>query len=138
MQLAKDTLKQLLTEHGLKVSEQRIQILDFLSRNEAHPTADEIFRALNRENPVLSRATVYNTLHSFVEKGVLTALDIRDHETRYDFNTHEHGHFRCKVCGSIYNIELDPAALKMQLGGFVVDGLSVTLRGTCPACLKIK
>ena len=134
MQLDKEALKRILSNHGLKVSEQRIQILDFLNQVESHPTADEIFRSLNREDPVLSRATVYNTLHSFVDKGVISALDLRDNETRYDLITHEHGHFRCNVCGTIYNVELNPDSLKMELPGFQIDGLSVTMRGICPHC----
>lgn len=134
MQLDKDALKKILSEHGLKASEQRIQILDFLNKAESHPTADEIFRSLNPEDPVLSRATVYNTLNRFVEKGVISALDLSGHETRYDLITHEHGHFRCKICGTIYNFELDPHQLSMELPGFTVEGLSVTLRGICPDC----
>ena len=134
MKLNKEALRKILTSHGLKVSEQRIQILDYLNRMESHPTADEIFQSLNNEDPVLSRATVYNTLHSFVEKVVILALDLRDHETRYDLITHEHGHFRCNVCGTIYNVELHPDSLKMDLPGFQIEGLSVTMRGICPSC----
>lgn len=134
MELDKDALKKILSNHGLKVSEQRIQILDFLNKVESHPTADEIFKSLNREDPVLSRATVYNTLHSFVDKGVISALDLRDNETRYDLITHEHGHFRCNVCGTIYNVEFDQNSLKMDLPGFQIDELSVTMRGVCPNC----
>lgn len=132
--LDKDALKKILTDHGLKISEQRIQILDFLSNVESHPTADEIFKALNGDFPILSRATVYNTLHSFVTKGVITALDIRDNETRYDLISHEHGHFRCNLCGTIYNIELQPESLHLELPGFKIDGMSVTMRGICPNC----
>ena len=134
MKLNKEALRKILTSHGLKVSEQRIQILDYLNRMESHPTADEIFQSLNNEDPVLSRATVYNTLHSFVEKGVILALDLRDHETRYDLITHEHGHFRCNVCGTIYNVEFHPDSLKMDLPGFQIEALSVTMRGICPSC----
>ena len=134
MKLNKEALRKILTSHGLKVSEQRIQILDYLNRMESHPTADEIFQSLNNEDPVLSRATVYNTLHSFVEKVVILALDLRDHETRYDLITHEHGHFRCNVCGTIYNVEFHPDSLKMDLPGFQIEGLSVTMRGICPSC----
>ena len=134
MKLNKEALRKILTSHGLKVSEQRIQILDYLNRMESHPTADEIFQSLNNEDPVLSRATVYNTLHSFVEKGVILALDLRDHETRYDLITHEHGHFRCNVCGTIYNVEFHPDSLKMDLPGFQIEALSVTMRVICPSC----
>lgn len=127
-------LKKILADHQLKSSEQRLMILEYLSHAEFHPTADEIFRAMNREKPVLSRATVYNTLNSFVEKGVIQALDLRDNETRYDFKTEAHGHFRCNRCGSIYNIDLPISLTELDLPGFTIEEQSFNFRGICPSC----
>lgn len=127
-------IKQILGEHGLKVSEQRIMILNFLYASQTHPTADEIFRALNQSDPILSRATVYNTLNSFVETGVINALEMRNNETRYDATLREHGHFRCNLCGQIYNFDINEELLVMNLPGFIIEDHSVTFRGICPKC----
>lgn len=136
MIMDREALKKNLADHGLKVSRQRLQILDFLVHTESHPTADEIFRKLNQDNPVLSRATVYNTLNTFVETGVIHALDLRDSETRYDASLHDHGHFRCKVCQKLFNFEISEDLLKHELPGYRIEEHHVTLRGVCPACLK--
>lgn len=133
----RETIKKTLSEHGLKVSEQRIQILDYLIRSESHPTADEIYRQLTDQNPVLSRATVYNTLNTFVGTGVIHALDLRDSETRYDARIKEHGHFRCRLCNRIYNFDIDEALLDIVLPGYVIEEHSLTLRGICPECQTI-
>ncbi len=136
MNMDRDEMKRILADHGLKVSEQRLMILDFLIGTQRHPTADEIFRTLNQSFPHLSRATVYNTLNSFVDKGVIHALELRDNETRYDAAIHEHGHFRCKLCEKIYNFDINDDLLKLELPGFLIEDHSVTLRGVCPACTK--
>lgn len=132
--MERNQIKQILGQHGLKVSEQRIMILDFLYETQTHPTADEIFQTLNQSDPILSRATVYNTLKTFVETGVIQALEMRDNETRYDAALHEHGHFRCKHCKKIYNVAINPNLLEMELPGFIIEDHSVTLRGVCPDC----
>lgn len=132
--MERNQIKQILGQHGLKVSEQRIMILDFLYETQTHPTADEIFQTLNQSDPILSRATVYNTLKTFVETGVIQALEMRDNETRYDAALHEHGHFRCKHCKKIYNVAIKPDLLEMELPGFIIEDHSVTLRGVCPDC----
>ncbi len=134
MKMERNQIKQILAEHGLKVSEQRIMILDFLCRTQSHPTADEIFQTLNQSDPILSRATVYNTLNTFVETGVIHALEMRDNETRYDAALHEHGHFRCNHCKKIYNFEINQDLLEMELPGFIIEDHSVTFRGICPDC----
>lgn len=132
--MERESLKNILADHQLKSSEQRLMILKYLGHAEFHPTADEIFRALNQEKPVLSRATVYNTLNSFVERGVIQALDLRDNETRFDFKMEPHGHFSCNICGGIYNIDLPDSLLALDIPGFTIEEQSVNLRGICPNC----
>lgn len=135
MMMERDAIKQILADHNLKLSEQRIQILGFLLSTESHPTADDIYRHLNKADPILSRATVYNTLKSFLDTGVIRALELRDNETRYDAAIHEHGHFRCRICGRIENFDVNESLLALELPGHVIEGHSLTLRGVCPLCL---
>lgn len=131
-----EELKRILSHHGLKISNQRLEILDLLTSTDMHPTADEVYRAINVGTAVTSRATVYNTLHKLTEKGVLISLDFGDNQTRYDVSNHPHGHFVCNQCQMIYNIPLPEDLPTIHPPGFVVDSQDLTLRGTCPKCLK--
>ncbi len=68
--------KEVLKEHSIAPSLQRIKILEFLEKNRTHPTADMIYQALVDEMPTLSKTTVYNTLKAFAEKGVIVELSL--------------------------------------------------------------
>ena len=63
-----------LKEKGLRVTQQRVAVLEYLSSTPTHPTAEEIGTAVNRAQPTTSRASVYNVLHSLKESGLIEEL----------------------------------------------------------------
>ena len=64
-------IKETLDEHGLKSTHQRMVIYQTLKDSSAHPTAENIFEKLRRSHPSISLGTVYKTLETFVEKGLI-------------------------------------------------------------------
>jgi Fe2+ or Zn2+ uptake regulation protein len=127
--------KELLKEHGIAPSLQRIKILEFLEKNRIHPTADMIYKALVRGIPTLSKTTVYNTLKALTEKGVLVTLSLFENEVRYEFNTEPHIHFKCIKCGRIYDISESFECLKnKQIEGHKVLEHHINLKGICKNC----
>ena len=86
------SIPETLRSKGLKVTPQRIAILNMLMNTKAHPTAEAIFKALEPTNPTMSLATVYKTLDSF------TAADIIQ-----EF----HPHLICRKCGAVCDIDAD-------------------------------
>lgn len=95
----------LLQRHGVKPTPQRVVILDYLVNTPSHPTADEVLEAVQNKLPVaLSRATVYNTLNTLVDAGVIRAISTEPGRTRYDANLHEHHHFVDTETGRIFDI----------------------------------
>lgn len=130
------TITNLLKEHGIRPSYQRVRILSFLHQLAGHPTADEIYRALIAEIPTLSRATVYNTLHAFMEAGIVRTMHTNGGEARYDAILTTHGHFICDICGSITNFSIDiDHYISDNLGRFEIKARNVYFTGTCPNCL---
>ncbi|MEA3445755.1 MAG: Fur family transcriptional regulator [Bacteroidota bacterium] len=124
-----------LKTHGIKPSYQRIKVFDFLIKNKNHPTVDTIYRDLVGEIPTLSKTTVYNTLKLFHEKGIVLIINIEDNETRFDADISNHGHFKCKRCGEIYDFELGENNLSLPgLKEFAIDEQHVYLKGICPKC----
>jgi len=126
---------ELMERKGMKVSHQRLRILDYLESNRIHPTADMILNDLKDEMPSLSKSTVYKTLNAFVENGVLRELTIEENEVRYEYNLQDHGHFKCTECGNVYDFEyhFDVEGLK-ELEGFRIDDKNIYLKGLCRNC----
>lgn len=80
---------------GLKATQQRILILEtLLNLHEEHPTAEEVFQKLGNLNPGISLGTIYKTLDSFVEAGMVKRV-LCGNSRRYDINDHAHGHIYC-------------------------------------------
>ena len=126
-----------LIKNEIKPSYQRIRIFEYLIKNKNHPTVDLIFQSLIGDIPTLSRTTVYNTLKLFMDKGIVLVLNIEDNEARFDADTSLHGHFKCKVCGSINDFHFDSTELKIEaLKKFSVDETHIYLKGVCSSCIK--
>ncbi len=132
-------LAERLKEKGLRVTQQRVAVLEYLCSTPTHPTAEEIGGAVNRAQPTTSRASVYNVLHSLKECGLIEELVFDDAVARYDANLGPHHHFVCSGCGAVHDVPCDalPPLPKRRLAtGHTVESVDVTLRGLCPACAR--
>ncbi|WP_432662132.1 Fur family transcriptional regulator [Wukongibacter baidiensis] len=125
-----------LKDHGIKPSLQRIKIFEYLIKHMNHPTVDMIYKELAKEIPTLSKTTVYNTLSLFIEKKIARIITIEENETRYDADISLHGHFKCEVCGKIYDFGLNSARLKEDmLKDFETKERHVYYKGKCKNCI---
>jgi Fur family transcriptional regulator, peroxide stress response regulator len=129
-----------ILNNGLKVTPQRLAILKYLRENRIHPTAEKIYNELIKEYPAISLTTVYNTLASFVEKGMVKELDVDPHKKRFDFLMDSHDHFHCRVCDNIFDIAYEAPIISDNLlnnksiEGHRVDKVSISLKGVCKYC----
>lgn len=127
----------LLKEKGVKPSLQRLKILEYLFNNENHPTVDQIYSDLNVEIPTLSKTTVYNTLNVLIDAELVKLVNIESSESRYEAISEEHGHFKCKDCGKIYDLEFDMELIDKQVPeGFKVSEKDIYFKGICKDCFK--
>ena len=126
-----------LLQYGIKPSQQRIAIMDYLLGHCTHPSVETIYADLNRVMPTLSKTTIYNTLKLFAEQGAAQMLTIDGRNICYDGNTSRHAHFLCKKCGRIYDLPLD-ASLAMAAGaeGHVVSEVHQYYKGVCRECME--
>lgn len=128
-------LKKILSDNKIRISHQRILVLDYLYTHKTHPTADTIFKDLKKNDPILSQATVYNTLNVLVDKNIIRELDFNEKSKRYDFDLEGKAHFICDKCHNVYDIE--NCNIKTDLGNeYKVNQVQVVYRGICPDCLK--
>ena len=89
---------------GMKMTPQRMAILNFLDGNLTHPSAADIFREISANFPTMSMATVYNTLETLVQKGLIQELGIDPYKKRFDPNPDHHHHLICIHCREINDI----------------------------------
>ncbi len=87
------SVKYLLRAHGITPTQQRLQIANFLFGKQQHVSADQILSHVQQSNQPVSKATVYNTLGLFANKGLLREVIIDPNKVFYDTNTEHHHHF---------------------------------------------
>ncbi len=122
---------------GMRPSAQRIAIFSVIANSRIHPSAEEIYIALEERFPTLSRTTVYNSLHSLTECGLVRELEIESNNKRYDLaRQREHGHFICRECGKIYDMPLNEKHNIDNMPGFKIESMEIYCKGLCPVCIK--
>ena len=129
--------EQRCSEAGLPVTLQRRAVLRALLARDDHPTPDEVHADLVRDVDGVSRATVYRTLETLAEHGLLTRVCHPGAVARYDVKTRRHHHLVCESCGSINDFEegrLDRIKLPEFGSDFEVHDFSVHVRGLCRTC----
>lgn len=137
MGLDAETVRALLRERGLRVTEPRVAVLAYLASTDRHPTAEEVESAVNGKEPTLSRASVYNVLHFLTNAGLATGMNVSDGPVRYDARVAPHHHLLCRVCGCVEDVPWEEFGIAER--GVLPDGrpvrtLSLTLDGICRAC----
>ena len=122
---------ELLRSRGIQPTPQRIAVMEFLWGKETHPSADEILEKIHRKYPTISRATVYNTLNLFVEKGLLRQQILKEGTAVFDPKVELHHHFIDEDTGKIYDIPWGALQVKGEryLKGFKVREFQVIMRG---------
>ncbi len=130
-----------LKKTKVRMTPQRHAILEFLFDSMSHPTADEIYKALEGKFPNMSVATVYNNLRVFKEVGIVKELTYGDSSSRFDCVTTDHYHVICSDCGKIVDFHypgLDEVeTLAEHVTGFQVNNHRMEVYGSCPECKNI-
>lgn len=136
MSYSLEELKTELSQHNIKLSYQRLKILEYLMENRTHPSVDTIYNDLKDTITTLSRTTIYNTVNSLVDAGLLRAVVSSANEVHYDIYTANHAHFECQKCHKLIDLEYDFDALPKPAGldGCTVTETSLLFLGVCPDC----
>ena len=104
-----------------------------------HPTATQVYEYVHKQNPTLSRGTVFRVLGGFAANGQVRKVTLEGSDARFDHTLVPHGHGRCRECGRVCDIFLaDFAAIGRDAvcGGFQVEGWDVEFTGLCEECSK--
>jgi Fur family transcriptional regulator, peroxide stress response regulator len=133
-----DSIRQSLESSGLRFTAQRYAVMAFLIGHKGHPTAAEIFKAVNRMDPRSSRATTYNNLRDLVNAGLVREVAVEGRAGRFDLDGVRHHHFICDRCGNVEDVEWYdvPRPASRSLGKRIVRECQLIFRGLCTKCAR--
>ncbi|MDR3230913.1 MAG: transcriptional repressor [Synergistaceae bacterium] len=136
--LTQADVQRIFQDAGLKMTNQRIAVYREIVENCAnrlHPTAEQVYEGVRRNLPAISLNTVYRTLATLAEKGLVKRLDKFASSDLYDGMLLDHWHFICTRCGTIQDISVEesvfPGAPKVR---GQIEELVVQFRGICDKC----
>lgn len=136
----KNNIIEILRQHGFKVTPPRIDIYSVLLETKQPISAEGVF--LKVKNKKINNVTVYRTLASFVEKGMLRQVDLRRDAVCYELKDDHHHHIVCNGCGDVEDIDLcldnqTVSGITKQSKKFSsIEDHSLEFFGTCKKCIK--
>jgi Fur family ferric uptake transcriptional regulator/Fur family peroxide stress response transcriptional regulator len=123
-----------LKKSGLKVTPQRVMILDELKKG-GHLNVDEIYSKIKPLYSSISLATVYKNLSSLLEAGIIKEVYIPEQKQKYELKQKAHAHFFCSKCGNIRDVEVDESTLKQAFkGNEEIEDFYMMYTGVCIEC----
>lgn len=129
-------LKKKCSDSNMRLTPQRIEVLKMVAGTTSHPDADMVYAEVKKNMPSISLDTVYRTLTSLEEMGLIFKVDNQLPKTRYDADLRPHCHFICVKCGAVHDIFIDeyiePPKKSYEYGEVLQTNLQI--KGICNRC----
>ena len=136
-----ELIKQKLSEKGMKITPQRMAVLEAIYRLKNHPTADNIIEFIRKTHPNVAVGTVYKVLETLVENGLVKRVTTDRDFMRYDGILDKHHHLYCSNCDLIedyHDPDLDELLKKYfeskNIPGFKIEEFVLQIKGTFSKC----
>lgn len=135
-----EQLSRALRDAGLRLTHQRLEIVRTVAADDRHPDVETVYEAVRKRVPTISLDTVYRTLATLTDRGLITRVLFTPGPARYDANPTRHHHFVCTRCGLIGDVEdaeldaIQPTTEVTRIGR--PDAVTVQFRGVCSKCEK--
>lgn len=124
--------------HGLKITPQRLAIYQQVCHSKEHPSIDRVYQKIKKKFPRISFDTVYRTLITFCDTGLVKPVEGYGYTKRFDPNMERHHHFHCLKCRKIvdfYDSSYDQLDNPQKIApGYRILTKKVVLEGMCPDC----
>ena len=152
MSISQEKFKEMLKEKGLKVTNQRLLVLQVLAEHgDEHMTAEDIFELVKEDYPEIGLATIYRTVQLLLDMQLVDRIMLDDGCVRYEIgdfldeqegHRHHHHHLICTECGSVsaFRDDLleDLEAYIEKKTGFQVTDHELKFYGVCKKCREEK
>jgi Fur family ferric uptake transcriptional regulator len=127
-----------LRAQGSRITTARIAILQVLDESDGHLSADDIAQAVNLVHPAVHRATIYRTLDSLVDAGLVAHTHLGHGTAVYHLTAAPHAHCQCQRCDAVIDVPRDVlrtvANRLSEDYGFTLDAGHSALLGLCTDC----
>ena len=122
----------------MRLTNQRLEIMEFINNNYTHPTVEEIYDNVRRKVTRISKATVYQNLKVLVEEGIIREVNIKG-VSRFEPNIEAHHHLICKTCSTIMDFdskELTEYSLRLaeKVEDMKIESTNTNFYGICKKC----
>ena len=128
--------EQLLREHSLKVTPQRLGILS-LMENSGHISVEDLFSEIRKTFPSISLATLYKNMTMMINAELVKEVTIPNLKSKYEIIKEEHAHLLCEKCGNFTDIKLNMAEVLKTASAeshYKMHDVNLVLSGVCPEC----
>lgn len=129
-------IRNLISGKGLKVTPQRMRVLEAIYLLDNHPTAENILEYIRRNDPNIGYGTVYKVLETLVEHNLIVKVKTEKDVMRYDGILENHHHLYCKQCDYIedyHNEKLDKLLTDFfhenEIDNFIIEDIKLSING---------
>ena len=126
-------------EKDLRLTPQRLEIFEELAQAKDHPTAETLHQRLIQGMPTLSLDTVYRTLGTFANLGLVNKVETSESQAHYEVSQVQHHHLICRKCKGIIDFQwqyIDEASLPEEVHTWGrIERKSIVVYGICHKCL---
>ena len=130
---------QMLREHHLKATPQRLEIANALNRN-GHMTIEKLYEVMLKKFNAISLATIYKNINLMIENAFIQEVKIPNEKSVYELSKESHAHVVCSKCNAIEDITLDlskTVEIASQTSHFKIDKADLVLSGLCQKCQQL-
>ncbi len=135
-----ESMMRALREAGLRITHQRLEVVREIAASQEHPDVESIYAGVRVRVPTISLDTVYRTLATLADQGLVVRVGTASGRMRYDANASRHHHFVCTRCGMMRDVsdpELDAVVAPASVAALgCVESVDVQLRGVCIECAR--
>jgi len=125
---------------GLRLTHQRLEIYRELALSSDHPSAETLHKRLRGRFPTISLDTVYRTLATFANHGLINKVDTVESQGRFEVTYMRHHHLICSQCKEIIDFQwdvIDTISLPEKISAWGrIDNKNVVVYGVCKKCLS--
>ena len=138
-QAAKDRFREVLHAAGYRATPQRLLLLGLLQDSKVHTSADDLYAQAHARDPHLSLSTVYRTLNSLKEAGLVRELHLDQDHHHYELaDKEDHYHLVCQACGQVLEVECfvidEMLSLIQDRYSFQLTSTQMEFVGLCVDC----